>query len=78
MKRSSSGKSSSRVSTERTFQEYLAIISRGKWIILAVFGFVLLATAVYTFLAEPVYTATCQVLLNKAEMKSSSNHSALG
>jgi uncharacterized protein involved in exopolysaccharide biosynthesis len=53
MKKSASGKSGS---TDRTLQEYVAVIMRGKWIILSVFGVVLLGTVLYTFFADPVYT----------------------
>ena len=67
MKKSPSGKSGS---SDRTLQEYIAVIMRGRWIILSVFGVVLLGTALYTFFSDPVFTATCQVLLNKSEMKS--------
>jgi capsular exopolysaccharide synthesis family protein len=70
MKRNSSSRSSSEQGTERTLAENLAVVSRGKWIILSVFAVVLAASVIYTMLADPVYTATCQVLLNKGEMKS--------
>ena len=51
--------------SERSFQEYLAIMLRGKWIILASFLLVLLAVMLYTKLSDPIYQATCQVLLSR-------------
>lgn len=56
---------------ERTFQEYLAIMLRGKWIILSTFIVVLVATILFTKLSDPVYQSTCKVLLNPAELRSS-------
>ena len=57
--------------SERTFMDYMATISRGKWtiaiaLILSVGGAVLL-----TQLMNPVYKASCQVLLNMRELQSS-------
>jgi len=51
--------------SERSFQEYLAVMLRGKWIILASFLLVVLAVMLYTKLSDPVYQATCQVLLSR-------------
>ena len=46
---------------ERGFQEYLAIMLRGKWVILITFLVVLLATILVTKLMDPVYKATANV-----------------
>ena len=71
MKTHQTRKPSSGVSQERTFQEYLAIMLRGKWIILITFVVVLVATILFTKLSDPVYQSTCKVLLNPAELRSS-------
>jgi capsular exopolysaccharide synthesis family protein len=55
---------------ERTLQDYLAIILRGKWIVLEVFLAVLGATILFTKLVDPVYKASAQVLLNTKELQS--------
>jgi len=70
MKTHTGQKGNGGVTHERSFQEYLAIIARGKWVILAVFLTVLIATILYTKLSPPVYQANCQVLLNSNEQKS--------
>jgi len=63
-----SGNASAR---ERTFQDYLAIILRGKWIVFGVFLAVLGGTVLFTKLVDPVYKASSQVLLNTKELQSS-------
>jgi capsular exopolysaccharide synthesis family protein len=55
---------------ERTFQDYIAIILRGKWIVFGVFLAVLGATILFTKLVDPVYKASSQVLLNTKEVQS--------
>jgi succinoglycan biosynthesis transport protein ExoP len=52
-------------STERAFQDYIAIMLRGKWIILTTFLVVLAATIAITKLSDPVYQAVCQVILSR-------------
>ncbi|MEO8168944.1 MAG: Wzz/FepE/Etk N-terminal domain-containing protein, partial [bacterium] len=42
---------------ESHFQEYLSIILRGKWIIIASLVLVTGATALFTFKTKPVYEA---------------------
>ncbi|MCK5573619.1 MAG: hypothetical protein KAJ12_12700, partial [Bacteroidetes bacterium] len=59
------------VSNEKSFQDYIAIMVRGKWVILSVFGAVLGITILVTKLMVPVYKASCQVLLNTRELQSS-------
>lgn len=49
---------------ESHLQEYLSIILRGKWIILASFLLVLAATAFQTFRTKPVYEASSLVLID--------------
>jgi capsular exopolysaccharide synthesis family protein len=70
MKTSQRRTGSETVSHDRGFQEYLAVVLRGKWIILVTFVVVLVAALLITKLADPVYQATCQVLLNPAELRS--------
>ncbi len=71
MKTHQTHRSSGGTSQERTFQEYLAVMLRGKWIILITFLVVLLATILVTKLMDPVYQATAKVLLNPTELRSS-------
>jgi succinoglycan biosynthesis transport protein ExoP len=54
-----------RVASERAFQEYFAIMLRGKWIILTTFLVILAATVLLTKLSDPVFQATCQVILSR-------------
>ncbi len=49
---------------ESHFQEYLSIILRGKWIILASLILVTGATAFFTFKTKPIYEATSLVLID--------------
>lgn len=56
---------------DRSFKDYLAIVLRGKWIIVAALAVCIAAAALFTFLSDPVYQATCQVLLNTRELQSS-------
>jgi tyrosine-protein kinase Etk/Wzc len=58
-------------SSERTFQDYIAILVRGKWVILSVFAGVIVLTVLVTKLMDPVYKSSCQVLLNTRELQSS-------
>ncbi len=71
MKTHESRRSSGGVTQERTFQEYLAVMLRGKWIIVITFFVVLLATLLFTKLMDPVYQATAKVLLNPTELRGS-------
>jgi tyrosine-protein kinase Etk/Wzc len=59
------------VPNEKSFQDYLAVMVRGKWVVLSVFGAVLGITILATKLMDPVYKASCQVLLNTRELQSS-------
>jgi capsular exopolysaccharide synthesis family protein len=56
---------------DRTFKDFIAVVLRGKWILLSALAVCLVAAALVTFLSEPVYQATCQVLLNARELQSS-------
>jgi uncharacterized protein involved in exopolysaccharide biosynthesis len=71
MKTHQTRRGSGGVAQERTFQEYLAVMLRGKWIILITFLVVLLATILFTKLVDPTYQATAKVLLNSTELRSS-------
>lgn len=44
-------------------QDYLRIIYRGRWIILASFVIVLLITAFFTFTSKPVYEASAKIMI---------------
>ncbi len=46
-----------------TLQDYLRILYRGRWIIIASFLTVLLATAYFTFTADPVYESTAKIMV---------------
>jgi len=58
------GDSQSGVPRESHFHEYLSIILRGKWIILASLFLVTAATAIFTLKTKPVYEAASLVLIN--------------
>jgi capsular exopolysaccharide synthesis family protein len=65
MRSNGSGSARRPVHPERTIQEYLAIISRGKWIALSCLAGCLLAAFLYSELATPVYKATSTVLIDQ-------------
>jgi capsular exopolysaccharide synthesis family protein len=65
-----SARSAGQATGERTIQDYIAILVRGKWIIIIVFAVVMALTVLVTELMEPVYKATAQVLLNTKELQS--------
>lgn len=44
-------------------QDYLRIVYRGRWIILASFFVVLIVTAIITFTSEPVYESTAKIMI---------------
>jgi len=49
---------------EPSIHDYIAILFRGKWVILATVFLVTGATALFTFLQDPVYESTASVLVN--------------
>ncbi|MEX1276499.1 MAG: polysaccharide biosynthesis tyrosine autokinase, partial [Bacteroidota bacterium] len=57
---------------EPGFEDYLQIILRGKWVIVASFLLVLGATALYTYTTDPTYEATASVLVDTKGQQSSS------
>jgi capsular exopolysaccharide synthesis family protein len=57
--------------SDRTIQEYLAVIVREKKLIITVFLTVLIGTAIITKLTKPTYRAATQVILSKSEARSS-------
>jgi tyrosine-protein kinase Etk/Wzc len=65
MKAHQAHRGESRIPGERAFQEYLAIMLRGRWIIVISFLAVVAGAIIYTKLSEPVYQATCQVILSR-------------
>jgi len=64
MKTNTRDRSGASRSYERSLQDYLAVVVRGKWVIFGVFLGVLALTFVVTKLMDPVYKASCQVLLS--------------
>lgn len=50
---------------ERTFQEYLAIVMRGKWLALSIFALCVLAALVFSLVATPTFRATSTVLIDQ-------------
>ncbi|MBI5472711.1 MAG: GumC family protein, partial [Ignavibacteriae bacterium] len=58
------GDTQSDVPRDSHLQEYLSIILRGKWIIIASLLLVTGATAIFTFKTKPVYEATSLVLID--------------
>jgi capsular exopolysaccharide synthesis family protein len=51
------------VRQERRFEELVSTFMRGKWIFVMAFALVVGATALFTFLSNPVYEATSMVLV---------------
>jgi tyrosine-protein kinase Etk/Wzc len=51
--------------SERAFQEYLAIMLRGKWTIVITTLLIVAGALLFTQLSDPVFQATCQVLLSR-------------
>ena len=58
------GDTRTEVPHESHLQEYLSIILRGKWVIIASLVLVTAATAFFTFKTKPVYEATSLVLID--------------
>jgi len=48
-----------------SLQDYVAIIYRGRWIILAAFLAVMISTIYFTFTAQPVYEASATVMIKE-------------
>ncbi|MGB2958855.1 MAG: polysaccharide biosynthesis tyrosine autokinase [Bacteroidota bacterium] len=71
MKTAPNRRAGGNASSERTLQDYLAIIVRGKWVVLSVFSAVIVLTILVTKIMDPVYKSSCQVLLNTRELQSS-------
>jgi tyrosine-protein kinase Etk/Wzc len=71
MKNQSQGKGVVSANQERSFKDYLATILRGKWIALGALAGGAGVAALVTFLMDPVYQASCQVLLNTRDLQSS-------
>lgn len=49
---------------ERTLQDYLAILGRGKWLAFSIFVLIVGASLLYSKLATPVYKATSTILID--------------
>ncbi len=54
---------------EIDLREYLRIIIKRRWLIGTVFFILVTVAAIYSFLADPVYKATCSVLIEKENPK---------
>ncbi len=65
MKSTSVGNSHKTTRAERTVQEYIAIMARGKWLLLGILGASLLAAFLYSKLATPVYKAVVTVMIDQ-------------
>lgn len=48
-----------------TFNEYLRILKRGKWIVIAAFIVVFLSTIFFTYTVQPVYQATAMIMVKQ-------------
>ncbi len=57
-------------SQERKLQDYFAIISRGRWIILGALGAGVVLAFIINKVVDPVYRASAQVLINTRELQS--------
>ncbi|HTX98893.1 MAG TPA: polysaccharide biosynthesis tyrosine autokinase [Bacteroidota bacterium] len=57
-------------SQDRKLQDYIAIINRGRWIILGALGVGMLLAFIINKVVDPVYRASAQVLINTREMQS--------
>ncbi len=64
------GRNSHSSNQERKLQEYIAIINRGRWIILGALGAGVLLAFIINKVVEPVYKASAQVLINERELQS--------
>jgi uncharacterized protein involved in exopolysaccharide biosynthesis len=56
---------------EIDLREYLRIILKRRWLIATIVIVITSIVAIYSFMAEPVYRATCQVLIEKEKSKGS-------
>jgi len=57
--------SESSQTSERAFQEYLAVLLREKWTIIITTFLIVAGAVLYTKMSDPVYQSTCQVLLSR-------------
>ena len=51
--------------TEKSFQEYLALVVRGRWLALGILGFCVITAALYSYFATPIYKATATILIEQ-------------
>lgn len=65
MKASNGAQQRKHQKSERTIQDYVAIIARGKWIALGAFVGCIVASLLYYKLADPLYQATSTVLIDQ-------------
>jgi tyrosine-protein kinase Etk/Wzc len=47
--------------------EVIQVLYRGKWLIILIFVLVVLATAIFTFMQDPIYESTAVVLIEKGK-----------
>ena len=51
--------------SERAFQEYLAILLREKWTIVITTFLIVAGAVLFTKMSDPVFQSTCQVILSR-------------
>ena len=61
---------------EKTWQDYLFIFYRRRWIWLLAFLSVSAAVAVFTFIAQPIYEAKTSLLIDVEERMQTARHRA--
>jgi uncharacterized protein involved in exopolysaccharide biosynthesis len=49
--------------------EVIQVLYRGKWLIILIFVLVVLATAIFTFMQDPIYESTAVVLIEKGKKR---------
>lgn len=50
-------------------RDYLAVILRRKWIVIAIFAVIVVVATINSFKTEPMYKATCQILIERENPK---------
>ncbi len=65
----SAGGFDSLLETERSLKDYLHLVVERKWLVLALFVFGFLASALYAFLATPVYTSVTSIEIEEKRVK---------
>jgi len=63
---------------EIDLREYLRVLIKRRWVIMTVFSVVVLAAAIKTFTATPIYQATAQIIIEKENPKLVSIEEVIG